>query len=170
MKLLDRIRSLFTRKKAVASPSQPSPLFPAVEHKFASPKIVKGYVRVTNDSDLPVVLAGGVIKQLEVKAHSYALVRSPILENVMRIKDFARGPNGERQVISEIAYINEWDALHVIDNMIEEYARGRAYDIMTPEELKVCTFPLPKRAMAELIEKISVKAQRENENISTQAR
>jgi hypothetical protein len=167
VKLLDSIRRLFKRKAAIPPTPQPSPLI-AVEHKLASFKIHPGFVRISNDSDIPIVLTGGPLKQLMVHAHSWMLIKSPILENVSRITGF-EVLHGKKVPTTEIAFINEWDALEVIDNMIEEYARSRAYDIMTPDELRVCTLPLPKRALAELIDRIGVKAERENENISTQA-
>lgn len=168
MKLLDQIRSWFKRK-AVASPSQPSPPI-AIPHKLASPRIVLGYVRVTNDSNLRVVLTGGPLKQLAIAPNSFALVKSPILENVSRISGYTPQREGAMRPTMELAFINEWDALEVLDNMIVEYARGRAYDIMTPEELIVCTLPLPKRALAELIDRIGLKAQRENESNIAEAR
>lgn len=159
--------SKWFKKAAAATPKR----LDLVPHKLASPKIVPGLVRITNDSDLPIVLTGGPLKQLMLHANSWITVKSPILENVMRIKGFeeAHFDGDERRVITEIAFINEWDALEVVENMIEEYARGRAYDIMTPDELKVCTLPLPKRALAELIDRIGVTARRENENIFTKA-
>jgi len=165
VKFLDQIRTLFTRRKA-AIPLTPQPSALAVEHRLASAKIVVGYVRVTNESGAYIVLEGGALGRLIVPPMSFTLVKSPILENVSRYK----GRDGVGRPIMELAYINEWDALEVVENMIEEYARGRAYDLMSPAELKACTFPLPKRAMAELIAKIGLKAQRENESNPAQAR
>ena len=165
MKFFQYLGELFGLRKTVEPPPQSRPL---IQHKLASPKIIPGYVVVTNDSDQAVMLTGGALKALSVPANSYAKVRSPILENVMMAKEVWIG--GERKVYQELAWVNEWDALEVIDNMIEEYARGRAYDLMSPEELKVCTFPLPRRALAELMERIGVKATRENESHTVKAR
>jgi hypothetical protein len=142
---------------------------PPIEHKIQSPVIVKGWVVVKNEGEHAVVLSGGALKVLAIKPGEQRIVESPILESVMQLDKIITQPDGQKKAILKIAYINEWDALHVVENMIEEYARSRAYDLMSPEELRVCTLPLPKRALARLIEKIGVKAQRENESHTVKA-
>lgn len=120
-------------------------------------------------------LEGPVLRSLLIRAGEIVTVTSPLLEPVWRIKSVVMDTDAPipttKSVDKEIAYINEWDGLEVVDNMIEEYVRSRAYDLLSPNDLKYCTLPLQKDdpVMQGLYEKIGLKAQRENENVPAQA-
>lgn len=153
-----RVLALF--KKAAPAP----PSVPLIPHRLASPKI-GGSVVVSNSSNTIITLEGSILKTLTIPAHGWLTVKSPVLQPVWRVERQYEGGEPTR----EIVFINEWDALEVVNNMIEEYARSRAYDMMTPEDLRVCTLPFPKRALWNIRQQLGLKAHRENENVSVEA-
>jgi hypothetical protein len=164
-----RVLALF-RKAAPAPPS-----VPLIPHRLASPKI-GGSVVVSNSSNIMITLEGSIMKTLTIPAHGWLTVKSPVLQPVWRVKSIHYVMNPEKpdalpepSIEREIVFINEWDALEVVNSMIEEYARSRAYDMMTPEDLRVCTLPFPKRALWNIRQQLGLKAHRENENVSVEA-
>ena len=165
--------------EAPAPPTAPAAPPPKLQHYIRSNQIVAGNVIVLNTSDQDVRLEGPVLRSLFIRAGGIVTVKSPLLEPVWRIKsvvmeDVADDPRWiprTKSVDKEIAFVNEWDGLEVVENMIEEYVRSRAYDLLSPEDLKYLNLPLEKNStiMESLYEKIGLKAQRENENIPAQA-
>jgi hypothetical protein len=157
---------------AVAAVEQAKPRIP---HKQISEKIVPGRVIIVNGGTEAARLEGSIIRTLYIRPGGIETVQSPILQPIWRIRSAIFDAHGATEnaevktVNREIVHINEWDALEVVENMIEEYARARAYDIMTPGELARAGLPLTKEALAPIIERIGLKAQRENENISAEA-
>jgi hypothetical protein len=158
-----------------------APAAPPIPHKIASAQIVAGNVIVMNTGTENVRLEGPVLRLLFLRAGDMTTIKSPLLEPVWRIKSVTMEPPRENRagelpgypkvasVDKEIVWINEWDALEVVENMIEEYARARAYDMMTPSELTFARLPLSKEALQPIIERLGLKAQRENENVPAQA-
>src|SRR6266852_1578748 len=103
---------------------------------------------IENGGDTWVVLEGSLIEKLAVPPHGSVKIPSPVFEVV--------GTYGAVRAFK----MREWDALFVAVNMLTEYARGSAYDVMTPDELKVCTFPFPDRALGAILERTKLKAHR----------
>jgi hypothetical protein len=162
------------------SPPAPPPPAPTLRHFIRSKQIVAGHVIVMNMGSENVRLEGPVLRSLFILAGGIATVKSPLLEPVWRIKSVIMETITDetreklqipkvKSVDTEIAFVNEWDALEVVENMIEEYARARAYDMMTPGELSASQLPLTKEALRPIIESLGLKAQRENENVPAQA-
>ena len=170
-KLWSWIRSKFW--PPIAPPAPPVAAPPKLQHYIRSKQIVPGRVIVVNPGPESIRLEGPVLRMLYIPAGQLITVQSPLLEPVWRINAMAIDPKPNEptrmQVQREIAFINEWDALEVVENMIEEYARARAYDLMTPNELALAELPLSKEALQPIIERIGIAAQRENENVSAQA-
>lgn len=157
----------------------PAPTPIRVEHKIMSARIVPGRVIVINSGSDSVRLEGTVLRTLFLRSAEIVTVQSPLFQPIWRVKkvlmeskqeDGEESPTVEVKAVDrEILWINEWDALEVVEDMIEQYARARAYDLMTPAELNAAQLPLTKEDLAPIIERLGLKAQRENENISTEA-
>ena len=175
-KLWNWVRLKFRPPIALPPPVAP-PL--KLQHFIRSKQIVPGRVIVMNTSDQNIRLESPVLPLLFIRAGGITTVPSPLLEPVWRIKKVGMEDPADDQsyvrstksVEKEIAFVNEWDALEVIDSMIEEYVRACAYDLLSPEDLKHCTLPLAKTdpVMQMLYERIGLVAQRENENVPAQA-
>jgi hypothetical protein len=99
-----------------------------------------------------IVLEGTVIKRLVIPAKRQVRIKSPVLELVA---DTIAPRPGKMM-------LREWDALHIAEQMIEEYCRGCWYDLADPEDLRNCTLPFPKRSLARIAEKIGLRAERES--------
>lgn len=107
---------------------------------------VGGITYVLNTSSESITLEGPILRRVTIRAGQTATFPSPILEL-------------QQEYLA--LRIVEWDAFVVLDNMVKEYARGRAYDLMTPEELMFCTFPFPDRALGVILERVGLKVYRD---------
>ena len=102
-----------------------------------------------------IVLEGPILKRLVVPAKRQIRIKSPVLELVA---DTIEPRPGKMM-------LREWDALHVAEQMIEDYCRGLWYDLADPEDLRTCTLPFPKRSLARIAEKIGLRAERESNSL-----
>lgn len=107
---------------------------------------------IYSNADHDIVLEGPILKRLVVPAKRQVKITSPVIELV---PDTIEPRPGKMM-------IREWDALHIAEQMIEEYCRGCWYDLADPEDLRNCTLPFPKRALGRIAEKIGLRAERES--------
>lgn len=150
MKIIETIRSWFKRKPAPPSPPPaPKRRIPEAQSVMldTSTRLQMEEIGpdafITNESSVDVMLEGTVIRRLFVPAGKTVRVVSPVLE---RAYDSA----------THKTRIQEWDAMTAAENMVREYARGRAYDELTPEECREVTFPIPDRMLGRILDRIKL--------------
>jgi hypothetical protein len=126
--------------------AEPGPMGPKLSIKSA-PEIDRTPVFVLSRNDRDVILEGPVLTRLFVPAHGYVMVTSPCYEVVS--KDF-----------DQIKTVQH-DAAKIVYDMIEQFHRSIAIDEMDPKDLKVATWPYPRRALARISERTGLIVTRE---------
>jgi hypothetical protein len=160
MRFLSRVRAwLHWRKRAPAPPVVieriPKPALPVqvvnAPHRDRLQEIGPD-AWIYSNADHDIVLEGTVLRRVVVPAKRQVKIQSPVLELV---PDSIEPRPGKMM-------IREWDALYIAEQMIEEYCRGRWYDLADPQDLRTCVLPFPKRSLARIAQKIGLRAERES--------